>query len=69
GFLREHDGQRMLCLFNLTGTELSTALPQAYAGGARLLKGTGFTAELDEAQPQTARLVLPPYQAAFLALD
>ncbi|WP_276317861.1 alpha-amylase family glycosyl hydrolase [Cobetia sp. ICG0124] len=69
GFLREHDGKRMLCLFNLTGAEQVTALPQAYAGSARLLEGAGFTAELDTAQSQAARLVLPAYQAAFLALD
>lgn len=58
GFIRQNDQEKVLCVFNLTGNELQTALPLDVIGD---LEGHGFT---------TARkgnvLTLPAYQAAFM---
>ena len=60
GFVR-HDGQeRLLCLFNLGSETRRTRLPET----GRQLEVAGFTALLDG-----DTLELPPYQAAYLALD
>ncbi len=60
GFVRESAQERLLCLFNLGGRTLSTMLPQPGIP----LQGHGFVSALDG-----DTLTLPPYQAAFLALD
>ncbi|MCE9682529.1 alpha-glucosidase family protein [Halomonas alkalisoli] len=60
GFVRQHDEERILCVFNLSGQTRETRLPLAIEAS---LEGHGFTPECDG---ETLRL--PPYQAAFFAL-
>lgn len=68
GFIRESNadqgGERLLCVFNLTGEPRETPLPASVGGHAKLLEGPGFQASLAASQ-----LVLPAYQAAFISLD
>ncbi|SDN65101.1 alpha-glucosidase [Halomonas shengliensis] len=60
GFVREGEGERLLCVFNLTGEPRSTRLPLAVEAP---LEGHGFAAECDG-----DTLHLPPYQAAYYRL-
>lgn len=59
-FVREHDGERVLCAFNLS--DRPATLPVADAG--QLLDGSGFDATLSGSE-----LALPPLSAAFLRLS
>ena len=59
-FVREHDGERVLCALNLS--DRPATLPVADAG--RLLDGSGFDATLSGSE-----LALPPLSAAFLRLS
>ncbi len=58
--VREHDGARMFCAFNLSAGELELAQPP---GNWRQDKGAPFRADITD-----TTITLPPYQAYF-ALD
>ncbi|WP_148253012.1 alpha-glucosidase family protein [Aidingimonas lacisalsi] len=57
GFLRRHESERILCLFNLSSEPQMTQLPLPVS---KALEGHGFAMTLNE-----RHLTLPPYQAAF----
>ncbi|MDR5865503.1 alpha-glucosidase [Halomonas koreensis] len=59
GFIRENASERLLCVFNPTDETRSVTPP----GPGTLLGGYGSTASMQE-----DRLILPPYQAAYLRL-
>lgn len=56
-FLREGDGQRLFCAFNLGSAPREIILPQ---GEWTMLAGAPFNAEVEQ-----GRASLPPYQAVF----
>ena len=56
-FIREHDGARVLCAFNLSGAEQRVTLP---AGRWTLAEGCPFAPEQTDNE-----VILPPYQAYF----
>ncbi|GAA5068896.1 alpha-glucosidase family protein [Roseibacterium beibuensis] len=60
-FIREYDGQRLFCAFNLTNAGQPVALPQ---GNWRQDLGVPFTAVMREEE-----VTLPPYQAFFGVKD
>jgi len=62
-FIREHEGQRLFCAFNLTNMAQPVTLP---AGEWRADKGTPFTTIQDDTGEA---ITLPPYQAYFAAAE
>ncbi|MGM0614584.1 MAG: alpha-glucosidase family protein [Pseudomonadota bacterium] len=58
GFIRQSAGEKILCVFNLTGKQQSASLPVAIK---EALSGHGFDIQLDGTE-----LTLPAYQAAYL---
>jgi alpha-glucosidase len=60
-FIREHEGLKLFCAFNLTNAALPVALPK---GEWRQDKGAPFTAMQRETE-----VTLPPYQAYFGAQE
>jgi alpha-glucosidase len=60
-FIREHEGLKLLCAFNMTNAALPVALPP---GEWRQDKGAPFTAMQRETE-----VTLPPYQAYFGAQE
>ncbi|WP_109317071.1 alpha-glucosidase family protein [Pseudovibrio ascidiaceicola] len=61
-FVREHEGEKVLCVFNLTNNDMRVALG-AYSSAA-LLEGHGFSAEMDG-----EALNLPAWQVAYLQIS
>ena len=61
-FEREHEGEKVLCVFNLTNDDMRVALG-AYSSAA-LLEGHGFSAEMDG-----EALNLPAWQVAYLQIS
>lgn len=61
GFVREHQGRRILCAFNLTGDPQAFTPPE---GAWVPLRGAPFAAVEDHAGPT---LTLPPHRAWFAA--
>ncbi len=58
GFIRRHEQETLVCLFNLTGRTAEYRLPAGVS--ARWLGGHGFNSELADGVA-----VLPPYQAGY----
>ena len=56
-YLREHEGDRVLCAFNFGTTPVRMSLPE---GAWKIIDGTGFAARMDGASA-----LLPPHQALF----
>lgn len=56
-YLREHEGEQVLCAFNFGTTPVRMSLPD---GAWKIIDGTGFAARMDGASA-----LLPPYQALF----